>query len=311
MNKREAVLALLNPAISSPYIPAAFFLHFSTKYHQGQDAIDKHLEYFRYTDMDFIKVQYEHSFPKLPNIQRPEDWSKIPLFKKDFFEPPLKVVEGLVNASKKDALGVVTLYSPFMLAGQLVGDQTRDKHLMENPEAVKKGLEVVTQSLLYFVRGCKELGLDGFYASTQGGEKGHFENPVIFKDYIKPFDLTIWEEIKTGTIFNILHICDYHLPYDDLTQFIDYPGQVVNCPIQVAGNPIGGKEIATLFNRPSMGGMDRHGIIVSGSALEIQQAVERVVNLAPERFILGADCTLPGDVSWDNIRIAIDAAHHR
>jgi uroporphyrinogen decarboxylase len=30
---------------------------------------------------------------------------------------------------------------------------------------------------------------------------------------------------------------------------------------------------------------------------------------APERFILGADCTLPGDVDWDNIKTAIATAH--
>jgi hypothetical protein len=25
--------------------------------------------------------------------------------------------------------------------------------------------------------------------------------------------------------------------------------------------------------------------------------------------MLGADCTLPGDIKWENIRAAIDAAH--
>ena len=58
-----------------------------------------------------------------------------------------------------------------------------------------------------------------------------------------------------------------------------------------------------------MGGLDRHGIIVDGSEDEIQAAVHNVLCDAPERFILGADCTLPGDVDWDNIRTAIATAH--
>jgi uroporphyrinogen decarboxylase len=30
---------------------------------------------------------------------------------------------------------------------------------------------------------------------------------------------------------------------------------------------------------------------------------------APPRYIMGADCTLPGDIDWDNIRTAINTAH--
>jgi len=37
--------------------------------------------------------------------------------------------------------------------------------------------------------------------------------------------------------------------------------------------------------------------------------VIRVLNDASRPFILGADCTLPGDIKWENIRAAIDAAH--
>jgi uroporphyrinogen decarboxylase len=58
-----------------------------------------------------------------------------------------------------------------------------------------------------------------------------------------------------------------------------------------------------------MGGLDRHGTIASGSPEEIAAAVTRVLEAAPDRFFLGADCTLPADVSWDRVRIAIDTAH--
>ena len=58
-----------------------------------------------------------------------------------------------------------------------------------------------------------------------------------------------------------------------------------------------------------MGGLERKGIIVSGSAEEIREEVERVLAQRAERQILGADCTLPGDIDWENIRTAISAAH--
>ena len=55
MNKRESVLSLLDKDKQQQHIPAAFFLHFDPTCHHGQAAIDKHLEYFRYTGMDFVK----------------------------------------------------------------------------------------------------------------------------------------------------------------------------------------------------------------------------------------------------------------
>ncbi|MBN1992437.1 MAG: hypothetical protein JW953_07005 [Anaerolineae bacterium] len=31
--------------------------------------------------------------------------------------------------------------------------------------------------------------------------------------------------------------------------------------------------------------------------------------IAPDKFILAADCTLPADVDWDNVKTAINTAH--
>ncbi len=56
MNKRDTVFSLIHDASLPDYIPAAFFLHFDDAYHQGQAAIDKHLEFFRSTGMDFVKI---------------------------------------------------------------------------------------------------------------------------------------------------------------------------------------------------------------------------------------------------------------
>src|SRR5210317_1720836 len=84
MNKRDVVLDLLDKNKEQDYIPAGFFIHFDEEFHQGQAAIDKHMEYYRYTGMDFVKIQYEDTFPHLPQIQRPEDWAKMPHYGRDF-----------------------------------------------------------------------------------------------------------------------------------------------------------------------------------------------------------------------------------
>ncbi len=311
MNKREAVLSLLDANTQPAYTPAAFFLHFDPDYRQGQAAVEKHLEFFHYTNMDFVKIQYEHHFPHLPEIQRPEDWVKMPFYPVDFYEEPLRVVEGLVKAAKPEALVILTLYSPYMLAGQATSGEMVDEHIKENPQAVKKGMQTITDSLMGFVKACIKLGLDGFYTSTQGGEKGRFEDPSLFAEVIKPYDLELMEEINHSCPFNILHVCDYHLPYRDLTPYLDYPGQVVNTSLELTEKQLTPREVARLFGRPFMGGMNRKGVIATGSPAEVTQAAQQVLSEAPERFILGADCTVPSDTPWDNLRAAINTAHNQ
>lgn len=308
-NKRDTMLELLDGNASRDYTPAAFFLHFDKDFHFGRAAVEKHLEYFRQTDMDFIKIQYERTFPPIAEIKKPENWEKMPLYGLDFYAPVLEAVEGLVKAAKGEALVLVTLYSPFMCAAHTISLPLLTTHLRENPDAVGKGLETISQSLLLFVKECIRLGVDGFYTSTQGGEAGRFSDPGIFNQHIKPYDLALMNEINRSCVFNILHVCDYNGPYSDLSPFLDYPGHIVNCNPRLTSGEVAWKEIARMFQRPCMGGLDRHGIIVAGSRKEIEKAVRQALGEASQPFILGADCTLPSDIPWENIRIAIAAAH--
>jgi uroporphyrinogen decarboxylase len=166
----------------------------------------------------------------------------------------------------------------------------------------------MTENELTLVRGCIRAGVDGFYASTQGGETFRFGGEDYFARYIKPTDLAVWDEIK-GCTFNILHICDYVGGYDDLTPFLDYPGHVVNCSLTLGDRELLPADVAHLFGRPYMGGLERKGVIATGSAAEIRAAVHDVLAHAPTRFILAADCTVPSDTPWENLKTAIDAAH--
>ena len=310
MNKRQAVLDVLDSSKPQEYIPAGFFLHFSPQYRQGQAGVDKHLEFFRYTGMDFVKIQYEKTFPPLPEIQRPQDWAQMPFYGLDFYAPQLEVVRGLVGAAKAEALVLVTLYSPFMCANQTAGEGRLREHLEQDAESVMTGLQTITESLLLFVRACIDLGVDGFYASTQGGEAGRFSDPTLFEKCVRPYDLAIMREMDARCIFNILHVCDYHLKYADLAHLADYPGQVVNTSLELAGEQkITGQQVAEVFRRPFMGGLDRLGALATGSQQEVRQAVEAALQSAPTRTILAADCTVPGETPWDNLKLAIDIAH--
>jgi uroporphyrinogen decarboxylase len=312
MNKRDLILNLPKSGQPAPYVPAAFFLHFPPAFHEGRAAVEKHIEFFRHTGMDLVKIQYEGRFPQIPEIQHPDDWSRMPVYARDFFAGQLAAVEGLVQALKAEAVVVVTLYSPFMCAGHSTSDALLTQHLRQDPKKVRPGLEAVTESLLLFARECIKLGVDGFYHSTQGGEAGRFDDSDIFREYIKPYDLALMQEVNQNSAFNILHVCDYQRDYNDFSPFLEYPGDVVNSPLKLGGRTLTPVEVAQMFNRPYMGGMERKGVIASGTPEQIKAAALDVLRAAPEHFILAADCTVPNDTPWDNLKAAIDAAHaHR
>ncbi len=308
MNRRDLMLNLIQDQAVPDTIPAAFFMHFDHAYTQGQAAIDKHLEFFRQTGMDFVKIQYEQVQPPGLRIRKPQDWAHVPLYDEEFFEPTLRVVAGLVKAAGNEALVIMTLYSPFMWAAQFDEEADIAAHLQEDPEAVAKGLAVMTENVLRLVRGCLRLGVDGFYASTQGGEAFRFADSAIFRKYIKPSDLAVWEAIQPCT-FNILHICDYQGGYTELTPFLDYPGQAVNCSLRLGNQTLTAREVSRMFGRPFMGGLERKGVLATGGPAAIRQAAGRVLADAPERFILAADCTVPGETPWENLKTAIETAH--
>lgn len=311
MNKRERMLQLVNGSGPLDYTPAAFFLHFDAAHHRGRPAIDKHLEYFRATDMDFVKVQYETVQPPFPPVRSAADWAGFPRYPDAYFRDAVEVVAGLVEAVRGEALVIPTVYSPFMWAMQLAGDIDLAAQMRQNPEAVHAGLAAMTDNVVHLVRECKRAGADGFYVSTQGGEAFRLPGTSFFETFIKPTDLAVWAEIGDCRC-NILHICDYVAGYDDLSPFLDYPGHIVNCSLHVGDRTWTPVQAAEYFGRPFMGGMERKGVLATGSQATVQQAAEQVLAQAPAHFVLGADCTVPSDTPWSNLRAAIDAAHrHR
>lgn len=309
LSKRDRMLQWLAGKTDPGYTPAAFFLHFGPGYQNGLPAAQRHNEFFRTTDMDFVKIQFEQTYEPQPFLKQPADWSKLKLQKLDFYEPLLVTLRELLRDNKKNALVLMTLYSPFMSAGQCASAPVLQRHLEDDPEAVKKGFEILTESQLLFVEACIKAGVDGFYMSTQGSEAKRFQNPDIFRKYIKPFDLVSMKEAQSACPFNILHVCDYHMPYANYDVVRDYPGHVVNANTVLTGRTMSLREIRDFFGRPVMGGLDRHGLLAKGPKEDLEAEVRRVVKSAPKQFILGADCTVDSATDWKRLRDAIAVSH--
>mgnify|MGYP002523877224 FL=1 len=305
-NKRELILSVLDQSQPNKYVPAAFFLHFEHKL--GAKAVQDHIDFFKATNMDIVKVQYEVVVPRL-DIKTPEDWKKVPVYGEDFFEPQLAVIEDLARELKGEAFILPTVYSPVALLHQTVGDGFIEL-VKKDPEAVRPALENITKSIENYLRNARQRGADGFYISSQGGDTKTFGKTPIFKNVIRPYDKRISEVAQEIAPFNILHICDYGSSYVNIDEFADYPASIINPPIHLEKGSVDLKHIQEVFKRPVFGGLDRLGVLATGTLEEAKKEVDKVLENAPDNFILGADCTVPSNTDYDKLRAIIDYAHN-
>ena len=307
-SKRDLMEDVLQKGSKSDYVPAGFFMHFNKK---GDEAVKAHMNYFKATQMDFVKIQFDGmSLPLNEQIKTAKDWYKQPIMPESFFEPILYVIKNLVKEAKSEAMIIQTLYSPYQMAKQAVPWELLVKHVKEDPEAVCRGMENVTLSILNFVQAAAKLGVDGFYTCAQGGETNRVADYQLFNRAIKSFDMLLYKEVSQLVPYNILHICDYDGEYEGFTpRFQDYPGQIVNIPLQADGKVLTLQKAAEIFDRPVMGGLDRHGVISTGTVDQVKKATLDVLKNAPNRVILSANCTVSNTTPIENLRAAIQTAH--
>jgi len=307
-SKRDLMLEVLNMEAKPGYVPAGFFMHFGVR---GDAAVKAHLDYFRGTGMDFVKIQFdEQTLPSNDQIKAPRDWSKLPVLPEKWFEPSLYLLKSLIKEAKSEALIIQTLYSPYQMAKQAVPWKVLVEHVNQDAESVCRGMENITLSLLHFVQAAARMGVDGFYTCTQGGETNRVADRALFNRTIKNYDMFLYKETAQLVRYNIMHVCDYDGAYQDFrSRFQDYPGQVVNVPLMADDRPLSLRQAADIFRRPVMGGLNRLGIISTGSPEEVKKASLEALKDAPANVILGADCTVSAKTPWENLRMAIRTAH--
>lgn len=309
-NKRERILQVLDQSRPNEYVPAGFFLHFENKL--GRKAVQDHRDFYRATGMDFVKVFYEIVVPRV-EINSGKDWEKVPVYGEDFFAPQVAVIEDLAREFGNEAFILPTVYSPLALAHQTLGrDKDLKKLAEQDPVAFGKAIKNLALSIENYLRSARKHGADGFYVSSQGGD-GNSLSPKVWKEQVRKWDKYVSEVANEIGQINILHICDYGTPFTNaeaLYAFADYPASIINVPLNFSdGSTLNLKEAQKRFGRPIFGGLERLGVIATGTVEEAKAAVDKVLENASPNFILGADCTVPGDTDWEKLRAVIDYAH--
>ena len=302
MNKIERVRAALAGA-EVDRVPASFWFHFTPDKAHGEASVKAHLDYYRESGVDYLKVMNEHPYQAGVTIKTPADWRRVrpaPLSAR-FYQDQLDEVKRIVDELGGECLVITTLFNPFA-SGNDTSDQRVTEHLKSDPASVSQGLAAIADSLAEFAVACVEAGASGIYYSAQGGEEDRFTEEEFLR-YVKPHDLTVLNAVKERGEFHLLHICKDRIR---LQSYADYPAHAVNWA--ATKHNLSLKEGRDLFKRTVVGGMDDRGIVVDGSPAAIRAAVRAVIaDFGTQGLILGADCTFPTDIPVSNIRVAVEA----
>ncbi len=311
MNKAQRVRATMRRE-NVDYVPAGFWFHYGPSYTE-EEMIEAHMQLFRETDMDVVKIMQDYSYPITGAISCAQDWYQIGIKGTDSeeFAKMARIIKGIREKAGDDVLIFQTMFGPTKAASIAFGDDVLMKYCRQDPEAVKAGLKRLSEGLCQWARGYLDAGADGIYYSAQFGEVGRFTRQE-WEELVKPWDLAVLN-VADGMEdkYNILHLCgepEYNFAVH-VDRYGEYPADLMNWSVK--DNGYGLERGQDYFKAGILGGMDNKGNILKGPKEAIRKEVTDILDRFGTRGIMiGADCTIQGEgIRLDFIREAVEAAH--
>lgn len=320
MTKTQLVENTFNGVLGD-IIPSAFSLHFPENMKYGDAAVKAHLDFFKATDTDIIKIMNENAFPSCPGIYAPEDFKRFYVQHKGskFIQDEVDLVKAVLDKADPEAYPICTIQGAVASLGHAMRPQYQAlsdlralqcKFYREKPEYIKDALKKVTESLITLVEEVTKAGCKGIFYAVLGGESNGWTDEE-FEDIQAPFDKAVMKAAQECGSKVILHLCKKDLVINRFDSYAPYC-EAVNWGVYE--NNISLEEGMTHFpGKVILGGLEhRSGLIVDGSIDEIQNEVHRLrKEMSGKPFILGADCTLATDQDRNKIKAAVEAARDR
>lgn len=319
MNKKERVIAAIQGK-EVDAIPCGFSIHFPKNLAFGEMGIESHLKFFRETDTDILKIMNENLLPDVGDIRCAEDWKKIPHYTLEtpFLAKQIEFVQRILDKCGDEGFTLGTLHGICACAIHPIEnrygyEQVRKMlctHFRENKMVVLDAFKRITEAMCLLAQKYVDIGLDGVYYAALGGEK-HYYTDEEFALCIEPFDKEILNVVKEAGGYTFLHICKENLNMERYISYNKY-ADVVNWGVFEA--PYSLEEGKKLFPETTiMGGLaNRKGVLIEGSIETLQEEVKKLIEKhGPRKYILGADCTLPTEISYERIKAVVDVARKK
>ena len=190
---------------------------------------------------------------------------------------------------------IATVFSPLSMAKHLAGNEAVISHLRHSPDALRKGLDVMTESILRFIDAARATGIDGIYYAVQ-----HAAYPLLSRDefaaFGRPYDLRVLES-AADLWCNIVHLHGKSVMFDMVA---DYPMAFLNWHDRDTGidlaNGLSGTAAA------ASGGVSQWTIHQDGPENMLAEVRDARAQTADRRLLLGTGCVIMTTTPLRNIR---------
>jgi len=254
-------------------------------------------------------------FPEIGDavVKETKDWKKLwVLDPKKELKENLRTVTILSREIGRTMPFIYSIPSPIVQALHHVSTPDRVYADMKaQPEALKEGLEIITQTCIDFARACIDEGATGIFYGL--GSHGNFWSRMDrsqLEEYALYYDKKFLNSIRDAPI-KLLHICstDEENPQQNggLMEegwFKNYPVNAINwydksfTPCTIAKRIYGDSFCIVC-------GVDQNRTMRQGTPAQVDNEVKEAINGAAEGggFILGCGCTIKQDTPLANINV--------
>ncbi len=300
-------------------VAVALWRHWPGDDQRAEDLARSTLDFQHMFDFDFIKVTPSSNYclagygaetrwvgnqegtrewgPRV--VQGPEDWSQLQA--QDPYSGLLDEVRRAL-AIIGDEVGeevpfIQTIFNPLAQARNLAGERLL-YDLRQHPEALKAGLETITETTVRFIEVIRETGIAGIFLALQHATYDLLTE-TEYQEFGRPYDLRILEATE-GLWFNLLHLHGKGVMFDLVA---DYPVQAINWHDQETPPSLG--EAVDRFSGALVGGLRQWETMLRGTPdwvrAEAQAAIEET---GGRQLVVGTGCVTPITTPQGNIRAA-------
>jgi len=318
MSKRQRLEATIaGQPVDRPAV--ALWRHWPGDDQRADDLARATLDFQRAYDFDFIKLMPASNYciadwgavsTWLGNeegtrewgrrvIQRPEDWLALKVLDPTRgmlgeMRRALAIVGGAVG---QEVPFIQTVFNPLAQAKNLAGERLLI-HLRQHPDALRAGLETITESIIRFIDAARDTGIAGIFLALQHATVDLLSE-VEYGEFGRPYDLRILDACQ-GLWFNLLHLHGEHVMFELVA---DYPVQAINWHDQET--PPSLREGLGCFSGAVLGGLHREETMLRGTPEEVAGAVHAAIAATEgRRLIVGTGCVAFTDTPLSNIRAA-------
>jgi len=302
--------------------PVALWRHFPVDDQSPETLAKATLHFQRNYDFDLVKVTPSSSFCVRDwgvedawrgdtegtrqytkrVVHDPRDWEGLPIL--DPTAPHLAAqlqALRLIRAELgPDTPMLQTIFSPLAQAKNLAGNETLLTHIRLYPDAVTKGLEVITESTRRFVEAALATGIDGIFYAIQHAQA----DLMTIDQYLTialPYDRKSLEPAKELWC-NVLHLHGLHIYFSrSILDAINFP--IVNWHDRETFPSL----VEAQLSVPGIvtcGGL-RQDTLVYGNQAEVrEEAEDAILRTKGKQFLLATGCVVPIIAPHGNILAA-------